>query len=64
MNLIQRVKTMLGLSPRIKAKEQSYIGPDVSKAVQRNEMASERVRQTLENIKMADTLADIAGKMQ
>lgn len=53
---------MLGFHTKT-AKEQSYIGPDVSKAVQRNEASSERLRRTIEDIKMADTLRDIAGKM-
>jgi len=62
MGLVERVKGMLGFQTKAKAKC-DYIGPDISKAVQRNEAAGERTRLALEHIKMSDTMRDIVGKM-
>lgn len=60
MSLTDKVKTMLGFTSKTKA---DYIGPDVSRAVQRNEMASINARRALEEMKMIDTVKDISGKM-
>lgn len=65
MNLIERLKQMLGFNNKQQA---NFIGPDVSRAVQRNEAAQENARRALEELKskggMADTMREIAGKMK
>lgn len=61
MSLLERLKEMMGLTPKPKP---DYVGPEVSRAVQRNEQASVKVREALKELKMADTLRDIAGKMK
>lgn len=55
---------MLGFHTKAKAKDVScYVGPDVARAVQRNEAAGDRARRALEELKMSDTVRDIVGKM-
>lgn len=62
MSLIGKVKAMFGLQPAMKPK-QDMLGPDMSKAIQRNEAAGARAIAALEELKMSNTLRDIAGKM-
>ena len=65
MSLIEKVKEMLGFGQSKATKLKSdYIGPDVSRAVQRNEQASENARQALQELKMTGTVRQIAGKMK
>jgi hypothetical protein len=59
MSLFERFLAMLG-----KSKPKDYIGPDVSRAIQRNEAAQTNVRRELEKIKMSDTVRAITGKMK
>ena len=61
MNLIEKVKAMLGITPKA---TRGYGSPDVSRALQRNEIAQQNARRALESIKMSDTMRDIAGKMK
>lgn len=64
MSLIEKVFGMLGFHTKAKAKDVScYVGPDVARAVQRNEAAGDRARRALEELKMSDTVRDIVGKM-
>lgn len=66
MNLLGKVKAML-FGSRIEEKPASArdaISVDVSQALQRNERASEEARRALEEMRMADTLAHLAGKMK
>lgn len=62
MSLLGKVKNMLGIG-QPKVKKADYIAPDLSQALQRNEMASERARQALHDFRMSGTVADIARKM-
>lgn len=62
--ILERLLEMLGFNSKSKA---NYVGPDVSRAVQRNEMANESARRALEGLKgdgMSETLREIAGKMK
>ena len=52
---------MLGIANKCRT---GYASPDVSRALQRNEIAQQNARQALESIKMSDTLKTIAGKMK
>lgn len=61
MNVIRSIKAMLGLKP--KALKPDPVRAEVCNAVQRNEMAGEKLRKTLEHIRMTDTLNDITGRM-
>jgi hypothetical protein len=61
MSLLERLKTMLGFGSK---PTPNYIGPDVSRAIQRNEAASDNARRALEQLRMSDTLRDITGKMK
>jgi hypothetical protein len=65
MSLLGRFLDMLGFSGKPKP---NYVGPEISRAVQRNDMASDKARRVLEDIKrnggMSDTIKDIAGKMK
>ena len=70
MSLLGRVKDMLGFrsAPRYEKPSgtRDVISRDVSVALQRQEMASERARAVLEEIKrdrMAETFKGIVGKM-
>ena len=42
----------------------NFIGPDISKAVQRNEQAATEARRALEELRYSDTMRKVAGKMQ
>lgn len=68
MSLITKVKDMLGFThkPRNGKATQDYIGPEMSRAVERNELASVRAREALQDLKrheMLDTVRQISGKM-
>ena len=64
MSLLEKVKEMLGFGHHRAKPKCDYIGPDVSRAVQRNEQAGENARKVLEEIKMTGTMRQIAGKMK
>jgi hypothetical protein len=62
MSLLNKVKTMLfGRTPQPR---KDSITPDVSRAVQRNEMAGEAARRALEELKMRNVLHEITGRMK
>jgi hypothetical protein len=64
MSLLGKVAEMLGFQTKPKV---DYIGPDLSKALQRNEMASVRAREALEELKrdtMTQAIQSISGKMK
>lgn len=63
MNFIEKALEMLGFNSKAKSKSNS-VGPDISKAIQRNEFAQASVRRELDKIKMSDTLKAITGKMK
>ena len=44
-------------------KEPDFLATDVSRAVQRNEAASDAARRALEDLKQSDVMRQIAGKM-
>lgn len=62
---IERLKEMFGVKPKV---QPNYIGPEVSRSVQRNEQANENARRALEAIKekgnMRVALEEISGKMK
>ncbi len=65
MSLLEKARAMFGLGK--KGRESRLNDPlsvDISVAVQRNERASENARRALEDLRMSDTLAHIAGKMK
>lgn len=62
MTLLEKAKGMLGF--RTRPHKEDAISVDVSVALQRNERASENARRALEELKMRDTLAHLAGKMK
>jgi hypothetical protein len=61
MTLFERFMEMLGF--QLKPKSHDYLATDVSRAVERNEAASDRARRALENLKQSDVMREIAGKM-
>jgi hypothetical protein len=62
MTFFEKVREMLGLGNKPKSAS-AYIGPDVSKAVQRNEQSNAEARRELEKLKITHTIRNIAGKM-
>lgn len=62
MTLISKVKTMFGITP--KPKPLDTISADVKNAVQRNETASNRVREALEEYRMTDTIRNVTGRIR
>lgn len=66
MTFIEKVKEMLGFG-NAKAKD-TYAGPEISRAIQRNEMAQTEARKALEQLKdnggISTTIREIAGKMK
>lgn len=68
--LFEKVKAMLGIrSARYEkpVSSRDHMAVDLSRALQRNERASQEAREALEEVlnrdKMADTFRDIVGKM-
>lgn len=63
MSLLGKVKNMFGFSSKIEHKPDPIRG-DLTRAVQRNERASQAAQEALEQMKMSDTMRQIAGKMK
>jgi hypothetical protein len=61
LEILRKLIAMLGFSSKPKA---DYVAPEISRAVQRNEVAQIKVRNELEKIKMSETLKAITGKMK
>lgn len=60
MAIFGRLKAMFTRS----RPKQDAIKADYGRALQRNEMASQKAREALEDLKMAETLRQITGRMQ
>lgn len=56
----ERIMQLFGLTPRHKP---DPIKADIGRALQRNEMASQKAREALEDLRMSETLRQIAGRM-
>lgn len=63
MSLFGKVKAMFGLKEKTPCTK-SAVDPAISRAIQRNEIASERAQAALEDLKMSDTMRNIAGRMK
>lgn len=60
--VIKRIAEMLGFTFSSN-KPKDFLGTDVSRAVERNEAASDRARRALEDLKQTDVMREIARKM-
>ncbi len=65
MSLLAKARAMFGLGKKgQESRLNDPLAADISVAVQRNERASENARRALEDLRMRDTLAHLAGKMK